>query len=169
MHGSDYQCVCVNDYNTTDCMDYWGHKYVFVELSEDCASDRWETGYFPVWPKAVVSALSYGLRYLSKLEYEQFPGYSLLFNLNLMYCYGFLFGPSYSISLLRKFTVYGSQMEKCFIWMQGICRTWSFRFSSLRVHLQQRSCTTVFGQNEVHSTYPKNSYNGANYRPRTTN
>ena len=33
-------CVCVNDYNTTDCMDYWGHKYVFVELSEDCASDR---------------------------------------------------------------------------------------------------------------------------------
>ena len=25
-----YLTYCFNDYNTTDCMDYWGHKYVFV-------------------------------------------------------------------------------------------------------------------------------------------
>ena len=56
----------------------------------------------------IMQHLACGLRCLSKLEYEQFPGYSVLFNLN---CYVFLFGPSYSISLLRKFTVWLSDGE----------------------------------------------------------
>ena len=83
--------VSLGKWYTCNCMVFWE-----VELSEDCASDRWETGYFPAWPKAVVSALSYGL---SKLEYEQFPGYSLLFNY-LMYCYVFLFGPTLMLLLI---------------------------------------------------------------------